>query len=134
MLCGYLPFDDDPSNPDGDNINLLYKYILETRLEFPDHVSNLARDLMNRMLVPDPKYRATMKEVINHRWLNGVRHYFDIKGDSEVLYISVIYYLFDPFFINFFRIYIFTSINSFSNKVIVIICELKVNFLFVANA
>ncbi|KAJ7788938.1 hypothetical protein B0H14DRAFT_3162342 [Mycena olivaceomarginata] len=27
MLAGYLPFDDDPANPDGDNINLLYKYI-----------------------------------------------------------------------------------------------------------
>ncbi|KAJ6490202.1 kinase-like domain-containing protein [Mycena vitilis] len=25
MLAGYLPFDDDPANPDGDNINLLYK-------------------------------------------------------------------------------------------------------------
>lgn len=25
MLAGYLPFDDDPSNPDGDNINMLYK-------------------------------------------------------------------------------------------------------------
>ena len=23
MLAGYLPFDDDPANPDGDNINLL---------------------------------------------------------------------------------------------------------------
>jgi len=23
MLAGYLPFDDDPATPDGDNINLL---------------------------------------------------------------------------------------------------------------
>ncbi|KIO20281.1 hypothetical protein M407DRAFT_81768, partial [Tulasnella calospora MUT 4182] len=39
MLAGYLPFDDDPANPDGDNINLLYKYIINTRLTFPDYVS-----------------------------------------------------------------------------------------------
>ena len=35
MLAGYLPFDDDPANPEGDNINLLYKYIVSTPLTFP---------------------------------------------------------------------------------------------------
>ncbi|KIM59648.1 hypothetical protein SCLCIDRAFT_91595, partial [Scleroderma citrinum Foug A] len=39
MLAGYLPFDDYPANPDGDNINLLYKYIVNTPLSFPDYVS-----------------------------------------------------------------------------------------------
>ncbi|KAI8810721.1 kinase-like domain-containing protein [Cladochytrium replicatum] len=67
MLCGYLPFDDDPANPEGDNINLLYKYILETELEFPDYVSNDARSMLRKMLVPDPKYRAKMKDVMSHR-------------------------------------------------------------------
>ncbi|KAI8575500.1 hypothetical protein K450DRAFT_180736, partial [Umbelopsis ramanniana AG] len=38
MLCGYLPFDDDPANPDGENINLLYRYILNTPLMFPSHI------------------------------------------------------------------------------------------------
>jgi len=33
MLTGYLPFDDDPANPDRDNINLLYKYIINTPLK-----------------------------------------------------------------------------------------------------
>ncbi|KAI9352251.1 kinase-like domain-containing protein [Zopfochytrium polystomum] len=68
MLSGYLPFDDDPENPDGDNINLLYKYILETSLEFPDHISEDAKSLLSRMLVPDPRYRAKMPEVISHRF------------------------------------------------------------------
>ena len=66
MLCGYLPFDDDPSNPDGDNINLLYNYILETPLEFPSHVSKTAKSLIQRILVPDPKKRANMREIQNH--------------------------------------------------------------------
>ena len=45
MLAGYLPFDDDPANPDGDNINLLYKYIMSTPLTFPDYVGPEPRSL-----------------------------------------------------------------------------------------
>lgn len=69
MLAGYLPFDDDPANPDGDNIKMLYNYILSTKLEFPSHVSQLARDLLSRMLVPNPRKRATMGEIKEHQWL-----------------------------------------------------------------
>ena len=69
MLAGYLPFDDDPANPDGDNINLLYKYIVNTPLSFPDYISAEARDLLSLMLVPDPKNRAGIQTVMNHRWL-----------------------------------------------------------------
>ncbi|KAG0313135.1 hypothetical protein BGZ99_009070 [Dissophora globulifera] len=69
MLAGYLPFDDDPSNPDGDNINQLYNYILATTLVFPDHISADARDLMRIMLVPDPTRRSNMRQIMTHRWL-----------------------------------------------------------------
>jgi len=41
VLAGYLPFDDDPANPDGDDINLLYKYIVNTPLSFPNYISRL---------------------------------------------------------------------------------------------
>ncbi|KAJ3385642.1 hypothetical protein HDU92_002958 [Lobulomyces angularis] len=73
MLCGYLPYDDDPANPDGDNINLLYKYILETELVMPDYLSEDAKHLLKRMLVPDPKYRAKMDEIVKHSWLKPYR-------------------------------------------------------------
>jgi serine/threonine protein kinase len=33
MLAGYLPFDNDPANPNRDNINLLYKYTINTPLK-----------------------------------------------------------------------------------------------------
>ncbi|KTW30183.1 hypothetical protein T552_00662 [Pneumocystis carinii B80] len=69
MLAGYLPFDDDPNNPDGDNINLLYKYIINTPLTFPEYVSVLARDLLKRLLVPDPKRRASLQDITTHPWL-----------------------------------------------------------------
>ncbi|KAF7729894.1 hypothetical protein EC973_003628 [Apophysomyces ossiformis] len=69
MLCGYLPFDDDPSNPDGDNINLLYRYILSSQLAFPDFISDGAKDLLRKMLVPDPTKRCTISAVTRHPWL-----------------------------------------------------------------
>lgn len=69
MLSGYLPFDDDPANPDGDNINLLYRYIVNTPLTFPDYISVEARDLLSKMLVPDPERRCDLPTVMSHPWL-----------------------------------------------------------------
>lgn len=69
MLAGYLPFDDDPANPDGDNINLLYKYIVSTPLSFPEYISIEARNLLSSMLVPDPTRRTTLDSVMRHPWL-----------------------------------------------------------------
>ncbi|KAJ8516983.1 hypothetical protein ONZ45_g5773 [Pleurotus djamor] len=80
MLAGYLPFDDDPANPDGDNINLLYKYIVNTPLTFPDYISEQARDLLSMMLVPDPKSRASLEAVMNHPWLAAF-HASPAEGD-----------------------------------------------------
>ncbi|OBZ88584.1 Fatty acyl-CoA synthetase and RNA processing-associated kinase 1 [Choanephora cucurbitarum] len=70
MLCGYLPFDDDPSNPQGANINALYKYIVSTPLEIPSTMSVDATHLLRRMLVPDPAKRCTMDEIRSHPWLS----------------------------------------------------------------
>ncbi|KAJ3006540.1 UNVERIFIED_CONTAM: hypothetical protein HDU68_004014 [Siphonaria sp. JEL0065] len=69
MLCGYLPYDDDPSNPDSENIQLLYQYIRTTVLTYPTWITPLAQQLMSIMLVPDPKTRAKMSDVMGHSWL-----------------------------------------------------------------
>ncbi|OAL47286.1 Pkinase-domain-containing protein [Pyrenochaeta sp. DS3sAY3a] len=74
MLAGYLPFDDDPANPEGDNINLLYKYIVSTPLTFPEYVTPHARDLLKRILVPEPRKRADLFEVARHSWLADYSH------------------------------------------------------------
>lgn len=74
MLAGYLPFDDDPANPEGDNINLLYKYIVSTPLTFPEYVTPHARDLLRRILVPNPRNRADLFEVARHSWLSDYAH------------------------------------------------------------
>ncbi|KAJ9104547.1 hypothetical protein QFC21_002043 [Naganishia friedmannii] len=82
MLSGYLPFDDDPENPDGDNINLLYKYIINTPLTFPDWISPTARDLVSSMLVPNPEHRCTLTEIMNHPWLIPFRPLFARSVDD----------------------------------------------------
>ncbi|TPX77601.1 hypothetical protein CcCBS67573_g01137 [Chytriomyces confervae] len=69
MLCGYLPYDDDPSNPDSENIQRLYQYIRSTALTYPPYISNTARHLMSIMLVPNPQNRAKMSDVLSHTWL-----------------------------------------------------------------
>lgn len=87
MLAGYLPFDDDPANPEGDNINLLYKYITQTPLTFPEYVSAMARDLLRQILSishvflianlePKPEERMTLKAVKAHTWLYPHRALF----------------------------------------------------------
>ncbi|KAK7954319.1 kinase-like protein [Apiospora saccharicola] len=78
MLAGYLPFDDDPANPEGDNINLLYKYIVNTPLTFPEYVTPHARDLLRRILVPSPRKRADLFEVARHSWLAEYAHVVEL--------------------------------------------------------
>ena len=82
MLAGYLPFDDDPANPEGDNINLLYKYIVSTPLTFPEYVTPHARDLLRRILVPEPRRRADLFEVARHSWLSEYSHVVGFIGSS----------------------------------------------------
>lgn len=82
MLAGYLPFDDDPANPDGDNINLLYKYIVNTPLSFPDYISEEARNLLSIMLVPDPARRADLPTIMAHHWLAPYAHIFGQSVDD----------------------------------------------------
>lgn len=83
MLCGFLPFDDDPANPDSDNINQLYRYILSTNLMFPSYVSVDARDLLEKILVPDPLKRCSLDYIIKHPWLQAYREY--LKKDAVPL-------------------------------------------------
>ena len=48
MLCGYLPFD----HKDND---ILFKKILDCKIKYPNILSNEAKDLIKKILVPDPE-------------------------------------------------------------------------------
>lgn len=83
MLSGYLPYDDDPANPDGDNINLLYRYITTTQLSFPEWISPEPRELLLMMLVADPSKRCTLRDVMRHPWLRRYSPFFQ-NGVAEL--------------------------------------------------
>lgn len=79
MLSGYLPFDDDPDNEDGSDIVKLYHYICKTPLTFPEYVSPLARDLLRKIIVPDPKKRITLDDIRHHQWLLPYKNLLAIR-------------------------------------------------------
>ena len=63
MICGYLPFDDDDND-------ILYDKICKGKFEIPNHVSDKAKDLLNKILVTDPKKRFTINQIKNHPWFS----------------------------------------------------------------
>jgi protein-serine/threonine kinase len=78
MLAGYLPFDDDPTNHNGDNIVQLYKYITTTPLTFPEYVQPMPRDLLRKILVPDPNLRMDLNNIRSHPWLSAHAHFLSV--------------------------------------------------------
>ena len=59
MLCGYLPFEDKDNDA-------LFEKILECKLIFPKYITNIAKDLMEKILVTDPNKRINIPEIKKH--------------------------------------------------------------------
>ncbi len=69
MLCGYLPFEDD-------NNDILFKKILKCKLDYPKDLSSLSKDIMNKILVTDPKKRINIQQIKQHQfYILGKRIY-----------------------------------------------------------
>lgn len=68
LLCGFPPFYDD-------NENMLLQQIIVGRYDFPspywDNISPLAKDLVSRLLVVDPKKRVTAAQALMHGWFTS---------------------------------------------------------------
>jgi 5'-AMP-activated protein kinase catalytic alpha subunit len=56
MLCGFLPFEDDRTS-------MLEMKIIEAKFELPAHLSMECRDLLGKILNPDPEERFTIEEI-----------------------------------------------------------------------
>lgn len=82
MLAGYLPWDDDLENPDGNDIARLYRYITHTPLKFPEYINPLPRDLLRRILVPDPQKRVNTQFITEHKWLASHSSFLCITPDE----------------------------------------------------
>ena len=70
MLCGYLPFEDK-------NNEKLFKKIAECKIEYPDYISEEARDLMKQIIVPNPKERITINDIKKHNFYKRGKQLFD---------------------------------------------------------
>lgn len=88
ILAGYLPWDDDSNNPDGDDIAKLYMYITQTPLKFPEYITPVPRDLLRRILVPNPKHRLAMEQVYQHKWLASHTPFLSISPDEWDRFLS----------------------------------------------
>jgi hypothetical protein len=47
----------------------LYQYILRAKVRYPEHIRSDARDLINAILVPDPRKRCTLHDIMRHKWI-----------------------------------------------------------------
>jgi serine/threonine protein kinase len=67
MLCGFPPFYAEDNNE-------LFEYIKNAKYEFAspywDHVSEEAKDLIQKLLVVEPSKRLSCEEILKHPWLN----------------------------------------------------------------
>ena len=64
MLYGYLPFKGNSEN-EANNIEL-FKNILEFQPELPDFLSEMSKDLINKILNSNPEKRINIKEIKKH--------------------------------------------------------------------
>ena len=79
MIFGYLPFRDN-------NNKSLYKKIVECNIEYPDFscVSLVAKDLLKKILIKDPKKRLNIQQIKQHPFYLKGRHIF--KKTFPILY------------------------------------------------
>ena len=69
MLSGYFPFNFN----DNDD---MFNQIIDCDIEYPNYLSNIAVDLLKKIIVPNPKKRINIKEIKNHPFYKKGKYYF----------------------------------------------------------
>ncbi|KAK9758113.1 hypothetical protein RND81_01G208000 [Saponaria officinalis] len=67
LMAGYLPFDDP-------NLMALYKKIQRADFAFPSCFSSGARNLIKRILDPNPSTRITLSDILQDKWFKKDYH------------------------------------------------------------
>ncbi|KAI9804287.1 MAG: serine/threonine-protein kinase KIN2 [Piccolia ochrophora] len=62
LVCGKVPFDDQ-------SMPKLHAKIKEGVVDYPQWLSPECKHLISRMLVTDPRHRASLQEIMNHSWI-----------------------------------------------------------------
>ena len=84
MMCGYLPFEDQDND-------ILFKKILKCKIKYPEYLSDMAVDLMKKILVREPEKRISLEEIKLHPYyLKGreifIRKHPDLIKEVEKTY------------------------------------------------
>ena len=79
MLCGYLPFEDKDND-------ILFKKILDCNIDFPEYLSDTAKDLIRKILVVNPEERISIDNIKKHKfYLTGKKFFNEIFTVEKVL-------------------------------------------------
>ena len=72
MLCGYLPFEDD-------NNDILFKQILSGKINYPSYLSEMSKDLLNKIIETKPEKRIKIEEIKKHQFYLLGKKLYDKK-------------------------------------------------------
>ncbi|USP81209.1 uncharacterized protein yc1106_08483 [Curvularia clavata] len=82
LLTGTPPF--NYSGKDRD-LKHLFRDITEARYIMPDTISREAKDLIRRILIPDPEHRISLYEIWDHPFLRKYQQELNFLGESAEL-------------------------------------------------
>ena len=82
MVCGYLPFEDEDND-------ILFKKILECKLDFPEDLTHNCIDLMNKILVTKPDKRITIDEIKEHPFYLQGKKIFE-ENHPDLIKVDVV--------------------------------------------
>ena len=83
LLTGTLPFDEE-------QIPKLFQKIRECKYSMPPIILDPAKDLIFRMLQPDPMYRITISEIKRHAWFNNNMGLYLVVDNYKYIYNNLI--------------------------------------------
>ena len=83
LLCGYKPFTSDSTGNDDE----LFEKIKKGEFTFPseewDDISDLAKDLVSKLLETDPSKRLDAEGILNHPWMQATENLDSESSESE---------------------------------------------------
>ncbi len=79
LLSGTLPFDDD-------SIPALYSKIRKAQYHIPKYFTDSAKDLISKMLQPNPARRISIQGIMTHPWVAiNLPMYLVVYDDSQFM-------------------------------------------------
>lgn len=76
LIAGYLPFDSN-------NSEIVIQKIKTGKFDTPAFVSDLARDVITKLLTPNPLFRPGAKTILDHEWLRDTGKLFSSPLPSQ---------------------------------------------------